>query len=100
MPEIPASPTIAIRDAFPSGPMIDGIRAASSGGEPRDDMHDFGAWGTGRAGTADDFPGSQHGVSAEDLLKTNELLRQLVEETKRQRVASLPAAGPSVYPGR
>jgi hypothetical protein len=35
-----------------------------------------------------------------DLSKTNELLRQLVDAVKKQRDASLPVGGQSVYPDR
>ena len=35
-----------------------------------------------------------------DLSRTNELLRQLLDAVKKQRDASLPVGGQSVYPGR
>ena len=91
------SPTVPIRDAFPHGLAEDVApsRESTGGGNA-----EASSWDSGRGGGLGEFAGSQHGVSAEDLLKTNELLRQLVEETKRQRVASLPAASPAVYPGR
>lgn len=97
-PEFPTR-TIPIRDAFPPGLREDADSPRSSVGTGADQGPRFwegSAWGD----PIDEGVGSRHGVAAEDLLKTNELLRQLVEETKRQRVASLPTAGPKVYPGR
>jgi hypothetical protein len=93
------SRTIPIRDAFPPGLREDGQSQKGSPGVEGPDTAS-GLWESSRGEATGDVAGSRHGVSAEDLLKTNELLRQLVEETKRQRVASLPSAGPVVYPGR
>jgi hypothetical protein len=60
------------------------------------------ATGAGAGSGSTSFGGasmSQRGEST-DLSKTNDLLRQLVDAVKKQRDASLPVGGQSVYPGR
>ncbi len=51
------------------------------------------------SGAASSQP-SASGGAAVDLSRTNELLQQLLDAVRRQRVGSLPAGGPSVYADR
>jgi hypothetical protein len=60
------------------------------------------ATGTGVGSGEPSFGGAatSQGGQTIDLSKTNELLRQLLDAAKKQRDASLPVGGQSVYPGR
>lgn len=92
--------SIAVRNPFASGlrnlspadPGFPGAGGASSG---------LDATGIGSGPGEHAFGGANSpGGASADLSKTNDLLRQLIDAVRRQRDASLPVGGPSVYPDR